>query len=463
MPRPSRKSKQHRRVAPWQGTLRLGLVFAGLIAVNVYFFFLRGGTSLTSLLKATEQARQNGPSAALVPHLAEAPAAPQPAARAKEDEEDARVTEGVMQDSDTVERVWRREGLPPRDVNALSAALGRVFDLKTVRAGHAWTLRFDAEDHVRALDYRVTPALAFRVERDGKGWRAIRDEKPIETRVHEIGGTVGSSLYDAVRRSGESTQLVSWFVDMLAWDMNFYIDCHAGDTYRIIVEKRYLGGKFYKYGRVLAAEYRGRVGTFRAFWFQPRDGSPGNYYTEHGESVEKSLLKTPLKFVRVSSGFDRHRFHPVLHTERAHLGVDYAAPVGTPVWASASGKVTFVGPRGGAGNAVVIQHGGGLESTYMHLSRFARGLAAGQSVRQKQVIGYVGATGLATGPHLHFSLRKNGAFTDPLKFKPERSQPLSPAYRVEFADAITPRLTTLASIETRPPDRLMRSGPAPMP
>jgi murein DD-endopeptidase MepM/ murein hydrolase activator NlpD len=153
----------------------------------------------------------------------------------------------------------------------------------------------------------------------------------------------------------------------------------------------------------------------------------------------------------------------VLHTERAHLGVDYAAPTGTPVWASAGGRVAFVGPRGGAGNAVVIAHGGGLESTYMHLSRFARGLAPGQTVRQKQVIGYVGATGLATGPHLHFGLKKNGASIDPLKFKPDRAPPLAERYRVEFADAIAPRLTTLAAIETRPPERLMMRGPAPMP
>ena len=211
----------------------------------------------------------------------------------------------------------------------------------------------------------------------------------------EIGGVIGSSLYDAVRRTGESTSLVGWFVDTFAWDINFYIDSQAGDRYKIIVEKRYLGGKFYKYGHVLAAEYAGRVGTFRAFYFQPQDGSSAGagYYTEHGESIVKSLLKTPLKYVRVSSSFDRHRFHPILHTERAHLGVDYAAPTGTPVWATANGRVTYVGPRGGAGNAVILAHANGMESTYMHLSKFARGLQVGQQVRQKQVIAYVGMTG----------------------------------------------------------------------
>ena len=441
------------------------LIFAALIGINVYFFFLRGGTSLRALLKHSELGKQ-GPQAVIgAPGEAAAPVAPVAKPKPAAEEEDARVVDGIMKDNDTVERVWRAGGLSAKDVNELATALGTVFDLKTVRAGHTYALRFDAEDHLHALDYRTTPALAYRVERaaPGQPWKATRDEKSIETKVAEVGGVIGSSLYEAVRRSGESTSLVSWFVDMFAWDMNFYVDSQAGDRYKIIVEKRYLGGKFYKYGHVLAAEYAGRAGTFRAFWFAPEDGTPGGYYTEHGESIVKSLLKTPLKYVRISSAFDRRRFHPILHTERAHLGVDYAAPIGTPVWATANGKVAFVGPRGGAGNAVILAHPSGLESVYMHLSKFARGLHPGQEVRQKQVIGYVGMTGLATGPHLHFSLKQNGSFVDPLKLKPQRDQPIAPKYRVEFADAITPRLTTLAAIETRTPERLAVKGPSPMP
>jgi murein DD-endopeptidase MepM/ murein hydrolase activator NlpD len=457
----------HRRAAPWQGTVRIALIIVALGFVNMYIFFWRGRTSLPDLIKTSELGKQLGPQAAIGGNSA----APAPAVAPKPkpvEEEDARVVEGVMKETDTVERVWKADGLAPKEVNELAAALGKVFDLHTVRAGHTYALRFDAEGHLRALDYRTTPALAYRLERgpDGNGWKASKDEKPIETRVTEIGGVIGSSLYEAVRRSGESTSLVSWFVDMFAWDINFYIDSQAGDRYKIIVEKRYLGGKFYKYGHVLAAEYKGRVGTFRAFWFQPQDGSlggGGGYFTEHGESIVKSLLKTPLKYVRVSSSFDRHRFHPILHTERAHLGVDYAAPTGTPVWATANGRVTFVGPRGGAGNAVILAHPNGMESIYMHLSKFAKGLAVGHDVRQKQVIGYVGATGLATGPHLHFSLKQNGAFVDPLKLKPQRELPLDPKYRVEFADAIAPRLTALAAIETRAPEHLVVHGPSAMP
>jgi murein DD-endopeptidase MepM/ murein hydrolase activator NlpD len=464
------KNRSRRRAAPpWQGALRLSFVFATLIAVNVYFFFLRGGTSLRALLRATERNR-GAAAAAILPGMgarAAAPAAapggakPKPAA-ASDEAEDARVVDAVLGDHDTVERAWKRDGLPPREVGELAAALGQVFDLKTIRAGHAYTLRFDAEEHLRAVDYRVTPALAFHLERGADGWRATRDEKPLETRVVEVGGVVQGSIYDAIKRAGETGALVSWFVDMFAWDINFYLDSQAGDRVKVIVEKRYLGGKFYKYGRVLAAEYQGRVGTYRAFWFQPGDGTPGGYYTEHGESIVKALLKTPLKYVRVSSGFDRHRFHPILHSERAHLGVDYAAPMGTPVWAAASGRVVSVGPRAGGGNTIVLAHANDLQSVYMHLQRCARGLAVGQTVRQKQVIGYVGMTGLATGPHLHFSLKQNGAFVDPLRLRPPREAPLAPSYRTEFADAIAPRLTALAAIPTRMESFVAR-GPAPMP
>ena len=457
---PSKKARSRRRTSPWQGSLRLGLVFVVLIGINVYFFLLRGGTSVRDLLKTTEMNKQVAPSSSSLVAPAPKPKAPDDSAN-----EESRIVDGTMRESDTVERVWKGEGLPPKLVNDLASALGKVFDLRTVRAGHTYSLRFDAEDHLHALDYRVSPALAYHLVRDAGGsWKAAKDEKPLEIKVAEVGGVIGSSLYEAIKRSGESTALVGWFVDTFAWDLNFYIDSNAGDQFKIIVEKRLLGGKFYKYGRVLAAEYRGRSGTFRAFWFQPADGSPGGYFTEHGESIVKSLLKTPLKYVRVSSAFDRHRFHPILHTERAHLGVDYAAPLGTPVWATAPGKVSFVGPRGGAGNAIIIDHAGGMSSTYMHLSRFARGLVVGQDVRQKQVIGYVGMSGLATGPHLHFSVRINGAFIDPLKLKPAREAPIAEQYRTEFADAVAPRLQTLAAIAvTPPPDRLMAHGVSPMP
>src|SRR5438094_6143604 len=224
---PRRRNRTRRRRSALKGTVRLALVSAALIGANVYIFWLRPRTSLPDLMKSS-----GAPTAAIAPPSPAAPPSLKPKSPA-DDEADARVVEGVMSDGDTVERAWKRDGLAPRTVAELAQALGRVFDLGTVRAGHAYALRFDAEDHLRALDYRMTPALAFHVERLGPcaerragcddagqtSWKATRDEKPLETRVAEVGGVVGSSLYDAVKRSGESTSLVGWFVDMFAWDL----------------------------------------------------------------------------------------------------------------------------------------------------------------------------------------------------------------------------------------------------
>jgi murein DD-endopeptidase MepM/ murein hydrolase activator NlpD len=455
-------TRRRKNGSPWQGSARLLVVFALLIGVNVYFFFLRGGTSLRDLLKISQE--KKGPVALVAPDAASSAPRPEPAPRvavgkpkvvadAAEPaavpiaDEEGRVATGTVGASDTLAAVLKREEVPGRTIGEVAAALTKVFDPRGVRQGHSWTLRFDGEDRLRSLEYRTTPATLFRVERKNDQWKATRETAEIETRVVQIGGTIDSSLHEAVKRTGESTQLAAFFVDMFAWDINFYIDTHAGDRFKMVVEKLFLDGKFYKYGRVLAAEYSGKVGTYRTFWFES-EGLRGAYYNERGESVVKSLLKTPLKYVRISSSFDRHRFHPILHTERAHLGVDYAAPQGTPVWATAGGRVAFKGPRGGAGNCVIVSHPGGMESIYMHLSKFARGLEVGESVRQKQVVGYVGMTGLATGPHLHFSVKMGGHFVDPLRLKPAREAPIPARHRAAFVTAITERLDALAKVTT---------------
>jgi murein DD-endopeptidase MepM/ murein hydrolase activator NlpD len=171
------------------------------------------------------------------------------------------------------------------------------------------------------------------------------------------------------------------------------------------------------------------------------------------------MLKTPLKFARLTSKFDRKRMHPILHVQKGHFGVDYGAPTGTPVWASAGGKVAVVAKKPGSGNTIVLQHNGGLTTHYYHLSKFAKGLAAGQPVKQKQVIGYVGSTGLSTGPHLHFSVRQGAAFVDPLKLKVPREAPLPPKHRAEFERTVTPHAAALAAIPVTGAARA--AGPAP--
>jgi murein DD-endopeptidase MepM/ murein hydrolase activator NlpD len=354
--------------------------------------------------------------------------------------------------NDTLGQVMAREGFGAAGVNVI-AALARLVDPRTIRGGQKYVVRAGDDGTPAAFEYQPTPALRYLVERedDAEGgaarWTARKLEATIEVKIAEAGGTVESSLYESVHKSGESTALVGQLVELFAWDVNFYIDTHPGDRWKVLIEKQYLGGQFYKYGRVLAAEYGGKVGTFRAFFWAGKDAPrerPGKYYDEKGQALSKSMLKTPLRFVRISSKFDRKRLHPILHVERAHLGIDYAAPVGTPVWASAGGRVVEAGMKRGSGNTVVIAHNNGLATRYYHLSKFARGLRVGQQVKQKDVIGFVGTTGLSTGPHLHFSVTRNGAFVDPSKLAVNRDPPVPE--RAAFLDTIRPRIAAMKAI-----------------
>jgi murein DD-endopeptidase MepM/ murein hydrolase activator NlpD len=424
----------------------MALVFAALLGLNLYIFVLKPKTSVRELLKSSELAKQGAsasiatgqpgtPAPAPVPVKPKAPAA---------DEDDARVVETAVHLGEPIARVLQLEGVSLRDANDVVAALA------TVRQGKlegALTLRWDAEERLRGVELREGAAPTWRAERDRDGWHASRDDRPVQTKVVEVGGVVGASLFDAVKRSGESPSLASAIADVLAWDVGFYVDAQPTDRFKVIVEKRLAGGKLLRYGRVLAVEYQGRTGIARAFWFQP-DGAGGGYYTEHGEAVQKGLVRAPLKYVRVPASFDRRKLHPLAHVERGVPGVDFGAPAGTPVWAMADGRVASVGPRPGAGNAVVITHAGGLETTYTHLGRLAHGLKPGQEIRQKQVIGYVGLLPGVPSPHLHFAVRQSAAWIDPFKLKPARGAPLIGTQRVEFVDQIATRLSALAAIDT---------------
>jgi murein DD-endopeptidase MepM/ murein hydrolase activator NlpD len=366
----------------------------------------------------------------------------------EDDGEPADAAPKVFSQADTLGAVLAREGFGAAGPNVI-AALAKLVDPRSIRGGQKYFVRTGDDGAPEAFEYQPTAVLRFVVEKDDdERWTARKLESAVEIRTAEAGGVVDSSLYESVQKSGESTALVSLLVELFAWDVNFYVDTHPGDRWKVVVEKQYLSGQFYKYGRLIAAEYSGKLGTFRAFYWAGKDAPrdrPGKYYDDHGQAVSKTMLKTPLRFVRISSKFDRKRLHPILHVERAHLGIDYAAPVGTPVWASASGRVVEAAMKRGSGNTVVVAHSNGLATRYYHLSRFARGLRVGQQVKQKDVIGFVGTTGLSTGPHLHFSVTKNGAFVDPSKLAVNRDPPVPD--RGAFMDAIRPRIAALKAMQ----------------
>jgi murein DD-endopeptidase MepM/ murein hydrolase activator NlpD len=445
------KFRRKRGSPKGRGGLRIGAVLLALTAVNIYVFVFRDDTSVKQLMQPSstgravvEAADRGAPAAAgtgtgsvtAAQAGAQATVAAAAAAAATPAGE-ARIKDGTIEVNDTLGTVIEREGLGPSS-GAVLRALSRLHDPRSIRPGDRYAVAFDGEGTPTSFEYLPSPILRYVVTPSADGtWTGRKEERPVEIRKVDAGGTIDSSLYESVSRAEENAALVSQLVDLFAWDINFYTDQHPGDRWRVAVEKHYLDGKFFRYGNLLAAEYSGRAGTFRAFAYRPGDGNGQvRYYDEKGQAITKSFLKTPLRFVRVSSKFDRKRFHPVLHRTKAHLGVDYAAPTGTPIWASASGKVVEVARKSGSGNTVVIQHGNGLATRYYHLSRFAPGLRSGRQVRQKELIGYVGTTGLSTGPHLHFAVTKNGAFVDPTKLAAVREAPV--ADRPAFMASIKP-------------------------
>jgi murein DD-endopeptidase MepM/ murein hydrolase activator NlpD len=431
--------------------VRVGLVLVALTAINVYVFFFQDGTSVTNLRKPAVTSEVAGVARKPTVLSTTAGAAPrvdgQPArdVAVLPESGEGRSVEGTIGENDTLGELLSREGLG-RAAPAVLRALSRMVGPRSIRPGDRYAVSFDPEGAPLAFEYLPSPLLRYVVSHDPRGgWTGRKEEKPLEVRASTAGGSIESSLYDSVGRAGESAALVSQLVDIFAWDINFYTDTHPGDRWQVVVEKQYLDGQFFRYGRILAAEYAGRsMGTLRAFAFGSGAGGPIQYYDERGQAIAKSFLKTPLRFVRISSKFDHKRFHPILHRTKAHLGVDYAAPAGTPIWASATGRVVECTSKPGSGNTVVIEHGNGFGTRYYHLQRFASGMRVGRQVRQKDLIGYVGSTGLATGPHLHFAMTRNGVFVDPTRLQSAREA--SVLDRAAYLTAIRPLLQTFRGV-----------------
>jgi murein DD-endopeptidase MepM/ murein hydrolase activator NlpD len=402
------------------------LILAALVIVNLYVFVWDKKTSVAAI-----QRKANEATPAMAIPAVPLPPLPDAASGAAAPVGPPGAIEGKVGKSDTLGKLLKKSGLSGAEADEVIRSLSDVLDFKKIRPGQPFKIERGPDGRVKLFELELSKVQKVRAERAQTGELiGVADDTQTRLELRTVTGTIDSSLYAAIKQSGETAALVDFFVDVFAYDLDFYNDTFDGDTFRVVVEKHFKDQEFVRYGRILAAEYKGKSGTFKTFHWN------GKYYDEKGGSSERGMLKTPLKFARVSSGFDRRRMHPVLHTVRAHLGIDYAAPVGTPVWAAASGVVTHRAPSGGAGNLVMIRHDNGIETAYMHLSKFAT-IKVGQRIEAKTVIGYVGTTGLSTGPHLHFGVKKNGGFVDPSKLAPMRGKPVPPsqldAFRAEAA------------------------------
>ena len=352
-----------------------------------------------------------------------------------------RITRGAIQRGDTLASSFARAGVPKALAFRIATLMAPAYDFRArSREGHHWELaRGTGDGRESWIDfrYRITGLESYHLFRGLDGEPQVRKESAeIVERLARLDGTVETTLYDAVKERGEDAQLARDFADIFAWDVDFSRAVKTGDEFRVLYEQifRIEGDGSESYvgpGPILAARYRGDE-DHTAVYFETEAGR-GGYYRPDGTSVRGRFLKAPLRFARISSEYSHSRMHPILKVERPHQGIDYAAPHGEPVWSVADGKVLYRGWAGGFGNLVKVRHQNGYVSYYAHLSRFARGMQVGDRVQQKQVIGYVGRTGLATGPHVCFRIAKDGRFVNPTALRLPAGEPVPAAVREVFA------------------------------
>ena len=291
-------------------------------------------------------------------------------------------------------------------------------------------VRTDSAGRLQELIHRTEPRESLRL-RAVQPYESVNDQPEKEIRLAYVTGTIERSLFEAGQQAGLSDPLILELAELFGWDIDFALDIRPGDGFAVIHEEKYWHGQKVADGDILAAEFLSGGQIYRAIGLRGGNGKI-TYYTPSGTSLRRAFLRAPVKFSRVSSSFANERYHPILKSWRAHNGVDYSAPRGTPVRTTASGRITSVGWNGGYGNTIVINHGGAYSTLYAHLSRYRAGLRPGEYVRQGELIGHVGQTGLASGPHLHYELQVNGQHQNPLTFKFPLGEPIPADLRAEF-------------------------------
>lgn len=355
---------------------------------------------------------------------------------------------------DSLSSIFMALGLSQAELYRVLETVEETAVFSRLHEGQSLELKVDAEKRVRELTLAVDATHSLRLVDTDRGFRMRRVDAQLDRRVATVTGSIASSLFLSAKGAGLSDRLIMEMVDIFAWDVDFALDIRDGDRFTVIYDEIYKDAEKLGDGDILAAEFTNRGRRLRAIRYADSDGYT-DYYTPQGRSLRKAFLRTPVKFSRISSRFTQRRWHPVLHRARAHRGVDYAAPTGTPVKATGDGAVTFVGRHGGYGRAVILQHGDKYTTLYGHLSRFAKGLKPNKRVHQGEVIGYVGKSGLASGPHLHYEFRVNGVHRDPLKVSLPKAQPIAPKHRADFlahAQAYLARLDLLARVSVASKD-----------
>jgi murein DD-endopeptidase MepM/ murein hydrolase activator NlpD len=342
----------------------------------------------------------------------------------------------TVKKGDTAEILFRRHGLSLGDLANMVRLPEVKPHLTIVKPGQVLQIEQDA-GAVATLTKELNDFQLLRVVREGNGFSAHTIEREVEIRQVGSGATIQSSLFEAGKAAGISDQVIMNMAGIFQWDVDFILDVRSNDEFFLLYEELWRDGTKLRDGEIVAAEFVNRGESFRAVRYIDGEGR-SDYFTPDGRSVRKAFVRAPLDFTRVSSNFNPRRKHPILNKIRAHRGVDYAAGRGTPVMAAGDGKVIFRGTKNGYGNTVILQHGGNITTLYAHLSKFAGKARNGRRVKQGQVIAYVGKTGLATAPHLHYEYRVAGVHRNPRTVKLPPAEPVPTQYRDDFLAASEP-------------------------
>lgn len=347
-----------------------------------------------------------------------------------------------IQTGDNLSILFRRAGLNDKDIYELTKTAPDAKDLRRIRPGQELAFLVE-EGKLQGLKYAINQLESVNFSRTSeKTFSTEKIKLKPDTRLTFHQAVITSSLFMAGKRAGIPNALTMDMANIFGWDIDFALDIQKGDSFKVMYEELYLDGKMIGTGKILAAEFTNSNKTYKAVRYTDKDGNT-SYYTPEGKGMHKAFLRSPIEFARISSHFSLNRKHPVLHIIRAHKGTDYAAARGTPIRSTGNGKISFAGRKGGYGNCIKIQHGQGIETLYGHMNAFAKGIRVGTKVSQGDVIGYVGSTGLASGPHLHYEFHMNGQVRNPVTVPLPKATGINPSEIALFNATIQPLLAKL--------------------
>ena len=348
----------------------------------------------------------------------------------------------TVANGDTLSTVFAKVGLPSKTVHEVLSSSKEAQQLSRLKVGQRLVFQLTEQGELASLHSPISKLESIRIDRSDDSYVFKKEQIKPEVNTAYAHGEIESSLFLAAKRAGLSHNLTMDLANVFGYDIDFAMDIRKGDTFEVIYEEKTIEGERVGTGNILAARFTNRGKAFTAIRYTNKQGN-SSYYTAEGESMRKAFIRTPVDFARISSRFSNGRKHPILNKIRAHKGVDYAAPRGTPIKSAGDGKVLLAGRKGGYGNTVIIQHGNRYRTLYAHMQGFAKGVRNGSTVKQGQIIGYIGTTGLSTGPHLHYEFQVDGVHVDPLGLKLPMADPIAKNEKQRFLQLSQPLMARL--------------------